>query len=156
MKLASEGIISSAAYPLYLNDLNADSGSILFGGVDRSKFDGQLPIFPLSFPQHLGVTLQNMRTDGRAQNPLMSAPKVAVLDSGTSLTYFSSDVAQNIHEALNANPLFAIAQKYYCDCNVTQNIILNFGSEEIVAPNYQFCSRLKRLSMLFLLKWYST
>jgi hypothetical protein len=138
MKLAAEGIINTAAYSLYLDDINAESGTILFGGVDRSKFDGQLAVLPISHPQHLGITLQNMRTDGRVQNPLMTAPKVAVLDSGTSLSYFSSDVMQNLHEALNANPSFAIGEKYYCDCNVTDNLVLDFGSAAIAVPNYQF------------------
>ena len=36
-KLVSEGKIASNAYSLWLNDLSANTGSILFGGVDRFR-----------------------------------------------------------------------------------------------------------------------
>lgn len=138
MKMVSQGLINTAAYSLYLNDINAQSGTILFGGVDLSKFIGSLVALPITHPRHLAVTLQNLRTDGVVRNNLMNSPEIAVLDSGTSLTYFSKSVMNNIHEAFNANPSFAIGKKYYCDCNVTHNMVLDFGSTIINVPNYQF------------------
>ncbi|ANB13605.1 Yps3p [Sugiyamaella lignohabitans] len=138
MRLAAEGHINSAAYSLYLNDLNSKSGTILFGGVDTSKFIGNLKILPITHPKHLAITMQGLSTDGLDKRNLMTSPSVSVLDSGTSLSYFSSDVIQQIHQALNANPSFTIGQKYYCDCNITNNLILNFGSAEIEVPNYDF------------------
>lgn len=138
MRMASEGLINSAAYSLYLNDLNSREGTILFGGVDLSKFVGNLHILPVSHPRHLGITLQTMRSDGRVKGDLLAKPQTAVLDSGTSLSYFPSDAVDAMHEAFNANPSFTIGEKYYCDCNVTNNLILNFGSAEIAVRNYQF------------------
>lgn len=138
MRMASEGLINSAAYSLYLNDLNSKEGTILFGGVDVNKFVGKLHILPVSHPRHLGITMQAMRSDGRVKDNMIPRPQVAVLDSGTSLSYFPASVVDTLHGVLNANPSFTIGEKYYCDCNVTKNLILNFGSVEIAVRNYQF------------------
>ncbi|KAI6783180.1 aspartic-type endopeptidase-like protein [Emericellopsis cladophorae] len=37
-----EGLINSIAYSLWLNDLDANTGNILFGGVDTAKYTGPL------------------------------------------------------------------------------------------------------------------
>ena len=40
LALVNGGHIKSNAYSLWLNDLNAHTGSILFGGVDRARYQG--------------------------------------------------------------------------------------------------------------------
>lgn len=45
--LQSAGIIHRKAYSLYLNDLQADKGAIIFGGVDTTKYTGDLVALPL-------------------------------------------------------------------------------------------------------------
>jgi hypothetical protein len=138
LRLAAEGQINSAAYSLYLNDLNAQSGTILFGGVDLNKFSGRLTVLPVTHPKHLGITCQGISSDGRDQRNALTSPQVAVLDSGTSLTYLSSDAMETLYEEFNANPSFSIGEKYYCDCNVTNNLLFNFGATEIAVPAYNF------------------
>jgi yapsin 1 len=138
MKLVSQGIINTAAYSMYLNHLSSKSGSILFGAVDHSKYTGKLQALKINHPKHLGVTLTQMRGDGRDKNGLMSKPQVAILDSGTSLSYVPFDVVDRMGDAFNTNPSFALGQKYYCDCNVTSSMILEFGSISIKVPNYFF------------------
>ncbi|CAN6674940.1 aspartic proteinase yapsin-3 [Trichomonascus vanleenenianus] len=138
MALAAQGVTNTAAYSLYLNDLNSKSGTILFGAVDHSRYTGQLYSFPISHPKHLGIKIQNMHSDGRAQEAMLQKPVTAILDSGTSLSYLPQDAVGNIHEYLNANPSFTIGEKYYCDCNVTANLVLNFGPTEIKVPNFYF------------------
>ena len=49
MELKKQRKIEKIAYSLFLNELNAHFGSILFGGVDKSKYSGQL--YTLSMPQ---------------------------------------------------------------------------------------------------------
>lgn len=41
-RLVKEGIIERNIFSLYLNNPNALSGSVLFGGVDYAKIDGTL------------------------------------------------------------------------------------------------------------------
>lgn len=45
--LQSSGTINRKAYSLYLNDLQADKGAIIFGGIDSSKYSGDLVALPL-------------------------------------------------------------------------------------------------------------
>lgn len=85
----------------------------------------------------MGITLHNVHLDGLVGAPLLNKPQVAILDSGTSLSYFSKDIVDSMHNYLNANPSFQIGQKYYCDCNVTGNFVLDFGGgHQIKIPNY--------------------
>jgi hypothetical protein len=45
--LVSAGLTERAAFSLWLNDLNAGIGSILFGGVDTDKYTGDLISLPI-------------------------------------------------------------------------------------------------------------
>lgn len=137
-QLKQEGKIRTAAYSLYLNDINAGSGTILFGGIDHGKYTGELVNLDISHPRHLAVQLQGIYTDGREQSNNMGKPMSAILDSGTSLTYLPQDVLTNIRTALNANPSFTIGTRYYTDCNITTNLVLDFGEQKINVPSYQF------------------
>ncbi|PRT54314.1 Acid protease [Wickerhamiella sorbophila] len=139
LRLQAEGLIKKAAYSLYMNDLNSKDGTILFGGVDHSRYVGGLAVLPITHPHHLGVTLQGMKCVGsRSKDQLLSKPQTAVLDSGTSLSYFDSGTVGAMQVAFNANPSFAIGMKYYCDCNVTKSLALEFGPVTINVPAYQF------------------
>ncbi|KAJ5017615.1 putative aspartic-type endopeptidase OPSB [Colletotrichum sp. SAR 10_99] len=46
-RLLTDGMINSTAYSLWVDDLSTESGSLLLGAVDRSKFDGPLTRFPI-------------------------------------------------------------------------------------------------------------
>ncbi|KAM0252681.1 hypothetical protein ACHAP5_000973 [Fusarium lateritium] len=45
--MMSQGLIERAAYSLWLNDLNSEEGTVLFGGIDTEKFVGKLTTLPL-------------------------------------------------------------------------------------------------------------
>lgn len=45
--MVSQGLIQTRSYSLYLDDLEADTGSIIFGGIDSAKYQGQLAVLPI-------------------------------------------------------------------------------------------------------------
>jgi len=45
--MVSQGVIERKAYSLYLNDLQVNKGSIIFGGIDSTKYTGDLVALPL-------------------------------------------------------------------------------------------------------------
>lgn len=50
--MVSQGLIGAKAYSLYLDDLQASTGSIIFGGIDSDKYHGnllQIPIVPQTY-----------------------------------------------------------------------------------------------------------
>lgn len=44
--LVDQGIIARKAYSLYLNDLESNRGSVVFGGIDTTKYTGELVALP--------------------------------------------------------------------------------------------------------------
>jgi hypothetical protein len=46
--MAASGAINSVAFSLYLDDMDASTGSILFGGVDTYKYNGDLISVPIT------------------------------------------------------------------------------------------------------------
>jgi hypothetical protein len=103
-QMIAQGLINSNAYSIWLNDLNASSGSILFGGVDTARYHGSLTTLPLQkvggsvsqFP----ITLTKM-TFGSAVIANNLALAVALI-SGNTLTYFPNSLAQAIFQEVGA------------------------------------------------------
>ena len=104
--LVNAGLIQSNAYSLWLDDLEANTGSIIFGGVDTDKYIGQLQTLPVQkeFDEYaeLIITLSNMSiiNGGKSHNYSTNLPTAVILDSGSSLTYLPN--ANEIYNALNA------------------------------------------------------
>lgn len=138
LKLYENGHIESPAFSLYLNDLNSDSGTILFGAVDHSKYSGKLISMDVSHPVHYGVIVNSIKATGIANGNIINKPMTAILDSGTTLSYLPKDAMINLHTNLNANPSFTISQRYYCDCNITDSLVFNFQGQTLRVPSYQF------------------
>ncbi|KAF7550213.1 hypothetical protein G7046_g8080 [Stylonectria norvegica] len=103
-KMASEGIIASSAYSLWLNDLEASTGNVLFGGVDREQYEGDLVTLPIQKSsgayRELFITLTGLNLGSTTlQNDLSLA---VLLDSGSSLTYLPDNLTQSIYDMVNA------------------------------------------------------
>ncbi|MCJ1404506.1 hypothetical protein MMC11_007732 [Xylographa trunciseda] len=109
MKL--QGYIKTMAYSLWLNDLDSNDGSILFGGLDTNKFHGSLisiPIQPDTQSQAItsftvvlsSVTVQNGTGSSQYSQTNLAVP--VILDSGTSLTYLPDQYANAILSGVGA------------------------------------------------------
>ena len=105
-KLKDDGTISSVAYSLWLNDLDASTGSILFGGVDTDKFTGTLGTLPIIQESGVYAEFVIALTDmgiGSNRTSLFSGSNVAVLlDSGSSLMYLPDEVVTALYTQFNA------------------------------------------------------
>ena len=103
-KMVADNLISSNAYSLWLNDLNANTGNILFGGVDTDQFEGTLATLPIQQVngEYLAF-LVALTAISVGSTTIASNQNVAVLlDSGTSLTYLPNDITEYIYEAVGA------------------------------------------------------
>ncbi|KAI1212442.1 acid protease [Annulohypoxylon truncatum] len=104
MKMKSAGQIQRNAYSLWLNDLDANTGSILFGGVDTAQYTGSLQTLPIQanngvYSEFL-ITLTSLSVGNTtiADNQALAV----LLDSGSSLTYLPDDMVEDIYEAVDA------------------------------------------------------
>ncbi|KAK6952170.1 hypothetical protein Daesc_006703 [Daldinia eschscholtzii] len=104
-----QDLIDIQAYSLYLDDLYAETGTILFGGLDTQKFIGKLKTVDIE-PDRTGnyssftVALSSLTTtadNGTVTNYTRSVVPV-ILDSGTTLTYVPYTMANRIYRAFGA------------------------------------------------------
>ncbi|KAF4989318.1 hypothetical protein FDECE_14758 [Fusarium decemcellulare] len=101
--------INTIAYSLWLNDLDASSGNILFGGVDTEKYVGnmsRIDVLPLDgHYYHFIVALTSLVASSSSGSDTLisdSFPIKAVLDSGTTLSYLPQDLSEEIWEEVGA------------------------------------------------------
>ncbi|RMZ83538.1 hypothetical protein DV738_g1085, partial [Chaetothyriales sp. CBS 135597] len=103
--LVKAGYIQSNAYSLWLNDLDASTGTILFGGVNSAKYTGDLLTVPVIKTYGDYYTLSIALTAvGISGNDISSSslPLAVLLDSGSTLTYLPNDIAASIYDQVNA------------------------------------------------------
>lgn len=102
-QMVADGMIQSNAYSLWLNDLEANSGSILFGGVDSQKYTGTLETLPIQsqsgvFAEFL-ITLTDLKLG--TQSIASDLALAVLLDSGSSLTYLPDQIVQDIYTGVD-------------------------------------------------------
>jgi len=104
--LADNKIINSNAYSLWLNDLEASTGSILFGGVDTEKYTGSLQTLPVIAEQGVFaefiIALTGMGVNGKAGSLFDNETVPVLLDSGSSLMYLPDDLVTSLYTQFNA------------------------------------------------------
>jgi len=104
VKLASQGHIQSAAFSMFLNDVDSRTGTVLFGGIDKSHFTGNLVTVPIQKEndkfRRLLVTLNKVQFDSTAVGSDLAL--AVLLDSGSSITYLPDAIAKAIYEQVDA------------------------------------------------------
>ncbi|KAL9615911.1 MAG: hypothetical protein Q9160_009159 [Pyrenula sp. 1 TL-2023] len=151
--MVKAGYINTPAYSLWLNDLSANTGSILFGGVDTAEYEGSLQTVPILTERTneyievvVGLTgvkfddtdLSTVPPTNSSYGPLPSPsfPFAVLFDSGSSLVYLPPPIA---------NAIFQITTAIYSDddniayvpCGLrdsTSSITFSFGSAHVTVP----------------------
>ncbi|KAK3905832.1 aspartic peptidase domain-containing protein [Staphylotrichum tortipilum] len=122
-QLVTEGLIQSNAYSLWLNDLDANTGNILFGGVDTAKFTPPLMSLPIESASgayaEFMLTLTKLQLAGRTIGGGDIAI-AALLDTGSSLTYLPDALVQEIYSAVGA-VFDSDANAAYVPCSLARN-----------------------------------
>ena len=126
--LVNDGLIKSNAYSLWPNDLNADTGTILFGGVDRAKYHGNLITKTINgingFYSTVSVEVTGLGINGHKVSS-SNLPLSAMVDMGTTLIYLPDDIATMIYDQTNAFYDSASATAY-ADCTNLPNSTIDF------------------------------
>jgi hypothetical protein len=139
-QLKDQGHIDRVAYSLYLDSYEDDKGSIIFGGIDSSRYTGELLALPLSTDQYgnysefrIALTKISIH-DGKSIRSLtpkgFSVP--ALLDSGTTSQYLPPSVTDEFYEGLGAT-LAQDSGYYYVPCAYRKSnvsLIYTFGGNE--------------------------
>lgn len=163
LQLVEEGYIHSNAYSIWLNDLDSPYGTILFGGVDPAKYEGDLLTLPVQTNQKgvyrnlmvtmTGLSLSDSQSSSKDDNDSgntttqkISQDNLALavlLDTGSTLTYLHRDLIDPLYDAVGVtvmpNPQGELAG--YVPCSLkssssrTQSLIFSFSEElQITVP----------------------
>lgn len=109
--MVNQGLIATNAYSLWLNDLDSSTGSILFGGIDTEKYTGgltKMDIVKDSETQQYDsflVKLTSMHATSSSGTDVLTSdefPVEVVLDSGTTLSYIPTDLAEQMWTEVGA------------------------------------------------------
>ena len=135
--LADRGVIPSNKYSVWLNSLDAASGTILFGGLDLSKFVAPLKRIPvIGSGNQPTVELSRVTTVKGILTTVQTArgySEPAILDTGTTLTVLPNLLATIIINAMGAQyyPSSATSGTSIIPCSQSINqlsINFHFGS----------------------------
>ena len=137
--MAQQGAINSPAYSLWLDDLASATGNILFGGVDTNRYHGSLETLPIVKEPNgkylemiVGLTGISLISD-QENRTVLSTPVAVLLDSGATLSYLPTSVAQSIYSALGAT--YSRRQEVaFCNCALRDSSVsmaFNFAGKVI-------------------------
>ncbi|KAG9828276.1 candidapepsin-4 precursor, partial [Aureobasidium melanogenum] len=122
--MMQSGLINTNAYSLWLNDLDASTGSVLFGGVNTEKYTGSLQTLPILTEEGIYaefiIALTGVGYNGQENSIASNLNTAALLDSGSSLMYLPNNVAEEIYRMTGAK----YSQEYgaaFIDCNMRYN-----------------------------------
>ena len=137
-QMVADGLIQSNAYSLWLNDLDASTGSILFGGIDTEKYSGTLQTLPIQKEQGVFAEFLITLTAVSLGSTIIATKQAqaVLLDSGSSLTYLPDSITEAIYEQVNAQ-YDSSEGAAYVPCSLANNdttLDFTFSSPTISVP----------------------
>merc|ERR1719463_558045 len=103
-------LIDEPVFSFYLQKDPAQPGQLTFGGVDHSKFDGEIQYVPLTDETYWKVAMEGMKYG----NTDITSKVSAIVDSGTSLIAGPKDKVDQIAKAAGAT--LVAGKEYTIDC----------------------------------------
>ncbi|CAM1501766.1 Fc.00g037500.m01.CDS01 [Cosmosporella sp. VM-42] len=124
--MVSQGFVDTPAFSLYLNDLNAESGNILFGGIDTAKFNGKLATLPLQSDfqststniTSFSVILGGFEVNGPSSSDNVKLDQInanAILDSGSTICLLPDNQVQDVWDKFDVKNIQNV-QVPFIDC----------------------------------------
>ena len=141
-QLKTLGYIKKRLFSIWLNDIAASTGSILFGGIDHSKYTGKLQKVPIVLSRGVftgwAVNLASIsliNSNGTQDLSSTGFPIEVVLDSGSPNMYLPTVVADAVASDLNATTDQGTP---YVPCSFRQaEGSLHFGFGNGSAPKFE-------------------
>ena len=131
-QLQLHGYTKRRAFSLWLNDISAKTGSIIFGGIDTTKYHGELVSLPVQLQQHTftdwAVALTSVAQSESQGTKVLTAKNFsvyAIVDCGSPNNYVPASLGQEIASSMNAT---MHAGTPYVECALRKSLnSLQFG-----------------------------
>lgn len=148
-RLVQRGSIKSPAYSIWLDDAEGSSGNLLFGAIDKSRYEGELIRISardsLAYYRSFGVALASINGTKEKSGESMPAirsndfPVAATISPGEVLSYLPDTIVDSIAAMVGAeyySPYTGSSSSLMtipCDAgtrdNSTVNFVLQLGGE---------------------------
>ena len=140
--LADQGITQSRAFSLDLRHYDDPSGSIMYGGIDRGRYTGDLEKVPLVKSSD-GYWRLSVMVSGVGVTPPEGEPSLysldstqgnILLDSGTTMSYLYPSYAKSILQDMGAREL---GRYHWAPCEMRDSpgtVDFYFGGKAIRVP----------------------
>jgi len=131
-QLVESGVLDSNVFSFYLPSDSSEKGELSIGGIDNTKFTGDISWVPLSAETYWQINMDDGLTiDGKS----ISDVNAAIVDSGTSLLAGPTSAVKALAETLGAKPLFAGEYSIDCDAISTlPDIVVSIGGKQYPIP----------------------
>lgn len=163
--LVEQNLISQHIFSVYMNNANEDgwAGEVIFGGVDDSKFSGNITYLPVAKLQTSsnplssitssssayfywmtygqGIAVENPQSTRTTSNISFDQVTAFIIDTGTTLTYLPNDMAVSIAESLVGAGNYALdpqSQVFIADCSAAKSdaaLVLSMSQSNKVSPD---------------------
>jgi hypothetical protein len=110
--MIDQKLISEPVFAFYLQNDPSKPGELVFGGIDKSHFTGDLVDVPLTSETYWEVSLDSMTFGGSS---IVSSPQKAIIDSGTSLLAGPKDSIDALAKKVGATLI--AGKEYTIDCS---------------------------------------
>merc|ERR1711920_1010297 len=110
--MIDQKLIDESVFAFYLQDDASKMGELVFGGIDKSHYTGELVDVPLTSETYWEVSLDSMKYGASS---VISSPMKAIIDSGTSLLAGPKD--QVAAMAKQAGAKLVMGKEYTIDCS---------------------------------------
>ncbi|KAK9321061.1 aspartic peptidase domain-containing protein [Lipomyces orientalis] len=131
MNLMNKGLINVTAYSLWVDDHDALTGTILFGGIDKSKFEGELvniDIVPIvrhiRSMYYIDIATIAVHVDGKRSEVLSRNPIFrfrAVLDPTTSWSFLPIALGSRLARKIGGTVYKKALGMFIIDCERGQS-----------------------------------
>jgi len=114
--MVQKGVVKEPIFSFYLCDSPDKVGEFILGGIDESKFVGELSYIPVTSETYWQSTIDSVDFGGRQIDGNVGG----AFDTGTSLIAGPTDSVAQIMQTLGATKSFLLPE-YTVDCSARQN-----------------------------------
>lgn len=137
-------LVDNAQFAFYLPSSSEESGEMTIGGVDTTRFKGEISWTPLSSADYWRIPFQTMSIGGKS----ISTPTTAIMDTGTSMMVAPLATVKAIADEVGAvsNPLQPGA--YSVDCAMISkmpDVTIGFGGKKYTLTAAQYVDKMSVL-----------
>merc|ERR1719440_192107 len=110
--MIDQKLVDEPVFAFYLQEDASEEGELVFGGIDKSHYTGDLVDVPLISETYWEVSLDAVKFGGSS---IISSPQKAIIDSGTSMLAGPSETVAALAKQVGATSV--AGKEYTIDCS---------------------------------------